>query len=346
MNQKYREPLYLSRYFNVMRDKLPSRFLVSQSVGVDFSRDSPLSELWEIHNDAMKSFRGRLGGINSLRDLPGRCETSLLDLKIAIADKILESCHFCERRCGANRRKKETGHCRIDAVSRYSAEFLHRGEEPELVPSHTIFFTGCNFSCVYCQNWEISTAPQSGISILPQELARTITLRRAYGSRNVNFVTPTPHTHIILKILNALKVNIPVVWNSNMYYSEEIAALLEGVVDVYLGDFRYGSDECALKYSNVPDYMSVVTGNFMKAYANGEILLRHLVLPGHLECCTKPIVHWVKENIPKVRFNLMFQYSPNYRAYEFPEMNRPLAQDEVKRALGIVREAGIEDLLI
>jgi len=123
----------------------------------------------------------------------------------------------------------------MDAVSRYSAEFLHHGEEPELVPSHTIFFTGCNFSCVYCQNWQISTAPNRGIPILPEEFARKITLQRAYGSKNVNFVTPTPHTHTILKILNALKVNVPVVWNSNMYYSSEVAKLLEGVVDVYLG---------------------------------------------------------------------------------------------------------------
>jgi putative pyruvate formate lyase activating enzyme len=214
------------------------------------------------------------------------------------------------------------------------------------VPSHTIFFTGCTFSCVYCQNWEISTAPQSGISILPQELAGIITLRRKYGSRNVNFVTPTPHTHIILKILNALKVNIPVVWNSNMYYSEEVARLLEGVVDVYLGDFRYGNDKCARKYSNAPDYLSVVTRNFRLAYTVGEILLRQLVLPGHLECCTKPIVEWTKENIPKVRFNLMFQYRPEYRTYEYSEINRLLTAEEMQRALEIVKEAELEDVLV
>jgi putative pyruvate formate lyase activating enzyme len=339
------EPLYLSRYFDVMRDKLPSQFMISGSVEVDFKREAPLSELWEIHDKAMKSYRERFEKIISLTGL-ARARPSLLDLKSAIADRILESCHLCERRCGANRRKKEVGYCRCEAVSHYSAEFLHHGEEPELVPSHTIFFTGCDFSCVYCQNWEISTAPQSGISILPQELAGIITLRRKYGSRNVNFVTPTPHTHIILKILNALKVNIPVVWNSNMYYSEEVARLLEGVVDVYLGDFRYGNDKCAKKYSNAPDYLRVAKRNFKLAYSNGEILLRQLVLPGHLECCTKPIVEWTKENIPKVRFNLMFQYRPEYRAYEYPEINRSLTAEEMQRALDIVKEAGLEDVMV
>jgi len=327
-----------------MKDELPSQFLISKSVKVDFSKDSPLPELWELHEEAMKSFRDRFESSGSIQ-LP-QAVPSLLDLKSAIADRILESCIFCERRCGINRRKKEIGYCRCEAVSHYSAEFLHHGEEPELVPSHTIFFTGCNFSCVYCQNWEISTAPQSGISILPKELAGIITMRRAYGSRNVNFVTPTPHTHIILKILNGLAVNIPVVWNSNMYYSEEIARLLEGVVDVYLGDFRYGNDECAKKYSNAPRYLSVVTRNFKLAYASGEILLRQLVLPGHLECCTRPIVEWTKENIPKVRFNLMFQYRPDYRAYEYPEISRGLTPDEIRRALQIVKESGLEDILV
>ncbi|MCZ7396433.1 MAG: radical SAM protein [Candidatus Methanoperedens sp.] len=336
----------LFRYFDVMKDKLPSQFRISQSLRVDFKKDSPLEELWEIHDNAMKFFYEKFEEISSVKELSPPVEPSLLALKEAIADKILESCHFCERRCGANRKKKELGYCRCEAVSHYSAEFQHFGEEPELVPSHTIFFTGCNFSCVYCQNWEISTSPQSGISILPQEMARIIALRRAYGSRNVNFVTPTPHTHVILKILNALKINIPVVWNSNMYYSKEIAKLLEGVVDVYLGDFRYGNDECAVKYSNAPDYWEVVTRNFEKAYTRGEILLRQLVLPGHLECCTRPIVQWTKEHIPKARFNLMFQYRPSYRAYEYPDINRSLSPEEIQKALDIVKESGLEDVLV
>ncbi len=342
----YREPLYLSRYLDVAKDRLPSQFMISRSLDVEFNKDSQLDVLWELHEKAIKSYRERLEEITSLAKLPPIAPSSLLDLKSTIADRILASCHFCERRCGANRKKKEMGYCRCEAVSRYSAEFLHRGEEPELVPSHTIFFTGCNFSCVYCQNWDISTAPQSGIPILPKELARIIALRRAYGSKNVNFVTPTPHTHIILKTLNELKVNVPVVWNSNMYYSGELARLLEGVVDVYLGDLRYGNDECARKYSKVPDYWSVVTRNFKSAYANGEILLRQLVLPGHLECCTLPIVRWTKENIPKVRFNLMFQYRPEYRAYEYPEINRSLTPLEMQKALDIVSEAGLEDVLV
>lgn len=346
MEMPFGDPIYLQRYLKVMKDQLPSQFLVSQSISVDFNRDSDIHELWELHNEAMKSFRERFNIMNSQEEFIQRVASSLLDLKVAISERILEDCHFCERRCGVNRKKKEMGFCRLAAVSRYSAEFLHQGEEPELVPSHTIFFTGCNFSCVYCQNWQISTAPKSGRPILPEELARIIALRRAYGAKNVNFVTPTPHTHTILKILNALKVNVPVVWNSNMYYSLEVAKLLEGVVDVYLGDLRYGNDECAMKYSNARDYWSIVTGNFKTAYRSGEILLRHLVLPNHIECCTRPIIEWTKNNIPNVRFNLMFQYSPHYRAYEFPEINRVLTGEECQKAVDVLKKSGLEDIMV
>lgn len=341
---RIKDPIYLQRYLKVMKDKLPSQFLISQSISVDFRIDSDIYDLWELHDDAMKSFREEFHRISYMDDLHPRALPSLLDLKVAIADKILQSCHFCERRCGINRKKKEKGYCRMDDISRYSAQFCHYGEEPELVPSHTIFFTGCNFSCVYCQNWQISTAPKSGIPILPEDLAGKITLLRAYGSRNVNFVTPTPHTHTILKILNVLKINVPVVWNSNMYYSSEVARLLDGVVDVYLGDLRYGNDDCAWKYSDVKNYWPVVTRNFKSAYNCGEILLRLLVLPDHEACCTVPIIEWTKENIPKVRFNLMFQYSPHYRAYEFPEMNRALTQEECMKAVNILKKSGLEDV--
>src|SRR4030042_5076114 len=104
-------------------------------------------------------------------------EKSLLDIKIEIADDILQSCHFCERRCGVNRQAKEVGYCGINAISRYASEFLHYGEEPELVPSHTIFFVGCTFACVYCQNWDIANQFVTGTPLLPERMAETITMR-------------------------------------------------------------------------------------------------------------------------------------------------------------------------
>jgi putative pyruvate formate lyase activating enzyme len=117
-------------------------------------------------------------------------------------------------------------------------------------------------------------------------------------------------------------------------------------VDVYLGDFKYGNDACAKKLSKVNNYLEIVQPNFKSAYKTAEILLRHLVLPGHLECCTRPIAEWVAKNIPQTRFNLMFQYSPCYRAGGYPEIDRYLTTEEEAQAIEIVTEIGIEDLLI
>ena len=329
------DPKFLNRYFKVEKDELPARFRIVKNIPVDFDSSASVDDLWKIHDSKIGKYRELLEGIDSKEkniELP-EATPSLLDLKIEITERILENCHMCERRCGANRREGEKGFCRLLETSRYASEFLHMGEEPELVPSHTIFFTGCVFACVYCQNWVISTRPESGTVADPDNLARIIKRRRYEGARNVNFVTPTPHAHSILKIINRVPVNTPMVWNSNMYHSKEVAKLLEGVIDAYLADFKYGDDNCARKYSKVKDYLDVIKRNHEIAYRKAEIIVRHLVLPNHLECCTKPIAEWIANHIPEVRFNLMFQYMPYYRASKYPEMDRRLTSDEKRRAM-------------
>lgn len=321
-------------YHRVSADLEQARFLVAKNFPADFDPDASLNDLWDIHKTAMHE----LYRSEKSKKLE---EKSLLDLKNVIADRMLENCHFCDRRCGVDRKKGKIGYCRIGAVSRYSSEFLHYGEEPELIPSHTIFLSGCVFSCVYCQNWDISTNPDIGMPILPAEVARIAAIKRGLGAKNLNFVTPTPHLHTILRILAEMKINTPIVWNSNMYHSEEAAKLLCGVVDVYLGDFKYGNDACAKKYSNADHYWDTVTRNFLCAYNDSEILLRQLVLPGHVECCTAPIIEWVREHIPSIRFNLMFQYRPAHLAYMHPEINRMLTQGEEERARELLMKSGI-----
>jgi len=231
--------------------------------------------------------------------------------------------------------------------SHYYSEFLHYGEEPELVPSHTIFFEGCTFACAYCQNWTLATEIRGAV-VEPEKLARLIEIRHAEGSKNVNFVggDPTPHLCTILEVIGAVDANIPVIWNSNMYITPESMRLLEGTVDVFLGDFRYGNDEHASRYSSGSNYWTVTTRAFLEAKAQADILVRQLVLPGHVECCTKPIVEWCAQNLgPGVRFNLMFQYYPEYRASWFPEINRTLSGEEIRRAVEIVRQAGLKNLV-
>ncbi len=217
---------------------------------------------------------------------------------------------------------------------------LHMGEEIELVPSHTIFFSGCTFKCCYCQNWDIAMYPDAGRVVEPNKMVESIKHMKNHGSKNVNFVggNPDPHLYTILLILKKLDLNIPIVWNSNMYASSETMKILDGLVDIYLADFRYGNDGCAKRYSKINNYMEILTRNFCEADRQTEIMLRHLVIPGHLECCTEPIMKWVSENIPDVYFNLMFQYRPCYQASEYPEINRILSLKEREEAVRLAEK--------
>jgi len=262
-----------------------------------------------------------------------------LEEKAAQAKDILKSCCFCERRCGVDRTAGERGFCRV-LESKISSEFLHFGEEPELVPSYTIFFSGCTFGCVFCQNADISQNPESGAHIPPETVAKMIEKQEAL---NVNWVggDPTPNLAFILEVLTHLTKNIPQVWNSNMYLTEEAMALLDGVIDVYLTDFKYGKGKCAEKYSKAPDYWNIVTRNHLEAARQAEVLVRHLVLPNHVNCCTRPILEWLAENIPDARVNVMDQYRPQYRAREFPELSTNLHFTEYEKALGYAIDLGL-----
>lgn len=335
----------MERYLKILKGA-PARHILLKSVAVSPGFKSLNDrELWRLHDELMAEYREKNKRYASFEKFPEHKKPSLLDVKAELAARIMEHCYFCEIRCGANRYKRP-GACGVDATSHYYSEFLHHGEERELVPSHTIFFEGCTFACAYCQNWTIATEIR-GRLVDPKELAEVIEIRHKEGSKNVNLVggDPTPHLHTILQIVNNISSNIPVVWNSNMYITPESMRLLEGVVDVYLGDFRYGDDEHASRYSSGANYWAVTTRAFLDAKAQADVLVRQLVLPGHVECCTKPIVEWCAKDLGKdVRFNLMFQYFPEYRARAFPEINRMLNAAEIKRAKEIVEQAGLTNL--
>jgi len=340
----------LARYFAVMEGQLPARFLVCKRVVVAVKLSAEDDELWDAHEWGLKKFRKLLADIDAgkvkLEDLK-QPKPSLLDLKVELAKRILKSCHFCERRCGVDRTAGKVGVCGVGERSRIASEFMHHGEEPELVPSYTIFFNGCTFKCQYCQNWDISQFPGSGVEVSPQTLAKLVESARGKGARNVNWVggEPTPNLHTILETLNLCEVNVPSVWNSNMYMSLEAMELLFGTQDVYLADFKYGNDKCALRYSKVPNYWKAVARNHRLAFVDAELIIRHLVLPGNLECCTRPVLEWIFKNLGgAVRVNIMDQYRPEARAHEYPEISRRLTASEFEKALEIANEVGLQNL--
>lgn len=189
---------------------------------------------------------------------------------------------------------------------------------------------------------------ESGEVYTPERLALAVERLRKNGCRNANLVggEPTPWLEQWLKTFKYVNVNVPVVWNSNSYYSEETAKLLAGFVDVYLLDFKYGPFDCAKRISDAPNYWEVCTRNHLYGGKYGELIIRVLVLPNHLECCTKNILKWIAENLGgNTRTNIMFQYRPEWRAYEVPELRRRLTAREMERAIELAKEAGLTNFI-
>jgi putative pyruvate formate lyase activating enzyme len=302
-----------------------ARYLQCKHIPARFNDDDTVEMLWQEHGSALK---------RQPVEQPGR---SLLDLKIEIARRIYHDCHFCERGCHVDR-SSNTGYCDVRDAA-VASEFLHHGEESMLVPSHTIFFSGCTFTCVFCQNWDISQR-QRGMYVRPERMAAVIEQRDGV---NVNWVggDPTPNLPYILMVLRACSRDVPQVWNSNMYCSVETLQLLDGIIDIYLTDFKYGSDTCAAELSDAPGYWDVVTRNHCIADGQGDLVVRHLVMPNHVECCSLPIMDWLAEHVPGATVNVMDQYRPCYQAGEHPGIDRRITREEYRRVIEHAHRLGL-----
>jgi len=341
----------LARYFAVMQNQSPAKFLIAKKIPTEFHRNASTRQLWREHAALTEEFnriqREIDEGRRDFRAMP-TSEKSYLDLKIEIANRTLSSCHLCVRKCSVNRLEGKSGYCGCGLEMTVSSIFEHMGEEPELVPSGTVFTLGCTMRCKHCQNWTISQWMEHGQVYDPVDLARKVQRLRLGGCRNVNLVggEPTPWLPQWLKTFKHAETSVPVVWNSNSYYNSESAALLAGFADVYLLDFKYGPGRCAKEISDAPNYWETCVYNHLEAKKHGELIIRILVLPNHLECCTKPIVDWIAKNLgAETRVNLMFQYRPGWKSFEVPELSRRLTRDEMHRAIRLAREANLSNLI-
>ncbi|NLB75697.1 MAG: radical SAM protein [Crenarchaeota archaeon] len=340
----------LARYFAIVKNTKKAKFSIAKKVSAKFTDTEPLETLWQQHVKCTEAYCRLEYQIDNGKDyvsIPFP-KQSYLDLKKQVTNKILKSCCLCTHRCGVNRLAHQLGYCGCGNKVAVSSIFIHTGEEPELVPSGTIFTMGCTIQCKHCQNWTISQWKESNIQFTPKEMAMEVEALHLNGCRNINLVggEPTPWLKHWIETFSYVGANLPVVWNSNSYYSQETAQLLAGFADVYLLDFKYGPGDCAKRLSDAPGYWAVNTRNHLLAKRYGELIVRVLVLPGHLECCTQPILQWIAQNLGvQTRVNLMFQYRPEWRAYEIPELLRRLTKEEMDRALGYAHEVGLCNLV-
>ena len=332
----------LNKYLKVASNEKPSRMKVASSIPAQYS--SEFDVLLHEHHQLDELFHKKFSKTKWV-EIDGH-KFSYLDLKIEIADKIFKCCVLCEKNCKVDRRF-ESGGCGVKKAH-IASEFLHMGEELPLVPSHTIFFAGCNFECVYCQNWDISQYSDKGMVIEPEKLAKIIDLRRKQGSMNVNFVggDPTPNMQYILKTMKNTKENIPVVWNSNLFLSEIAMKLLDGFVDLYLTDFKYGNNACAERLSGISNYTDIVRRNHRIAMYAGDMIIRHLIIPNHVECCSKPLLKWIADNLGlEVVINIMSQYRPTSNAFKHQDISVLPTQKEIREVNAYAESLGFVNLI-
>lgn len=276
---------------------------------------------------------------------------------------IMESCELCPRRCKVNRLSGKEGFCRASSQLEISSYNPHFGEERPLVGTHgsgTIFFTNCGLRCVFCINWQIShegIGEARGID----DLAGMMLALQAGGCHNINVVTPTHYSpHIILAIDKAAAkgLKLPLVYNTCGWERQEILKLLDGIVDIYLPDFKYASGDMAAKYSAEARTYPEVTKKALlemhrqvgtaKAAEDGVIyrglMMRHLVMPSGVSG-TREVIEWIAKNLPKDTYlNLMSQYQPCYEAADYPEISRRITRQEYSDAAHRAREAGLTNL--
>ncbi|MFW9929878.1 MAG: radical SAM protein [Candidatus Thorarchaeota archaeon] len=267
------------------------------------------------------------------------------------------------------KQKRKLGTCQLDNISRVGSYFHHFGEEiiyRGTKGSGTIFFTSCNQRCGFCQNGDISRDKNNGIVANSDDIAYMSMQLRFEGVHNINFVggEPTIHLHNIIEAISKLRLtsgqlnvntniiknksdyfrkfsiekqnatygewfNVPILWNSNFFMSEESMQLLRPLIDIWLPDFKFGPNkDCAIRLSRTPRYYETVTRNLKLLDSwEEEYSIRHLVMPDHVECCTKPILDWIKENIPTALVNVMDQYHPDCFANQNSKLFNPKLTD-------------------
>lgn len=226
------------------------------------------------------------------------------------AARHLDDCHLCPHECGPARAAGR-GVCGVGNQSYVASEMLHVGEEAAIRPAHAVFFSGCTAHCVFCSAARYAFNPTYGVPATPDMLAQAIRRRAAEGARTLEFVggEPTPHIPFILETLARLDDDYPpVVWNSNFYLTPHALELLEGVVEIWLPDLKFGNDACAQRLSGMREYWQTVTCAILWAAPRGKIIVRHLLMPGHRECCTAPALKWIRENAPQADVSVLDQY--------------------------------------
>ncbi|MDE3068914.1 MAG: radical SAM protein [Verrucomicrobiota bacterium] len=260
-----------------------------------------------------------------------------------LARAMLADCRLCAHECGVNRLAGERGLCHAGADAGIFSAQVEVSDELELIPTFAIALSGCDLRCDFCITGRESWNPRAGERVQPALLAARAEAALAAGARTVMILggEPTIHLPTALEIVAGLPDGAKLVWKTNAHGSAQARALLDGLFEVWLADFKFGNDACARRLAGTPDYVGVVRENLLWADGHSELIVRHLLMPGHLDCCWKPVAGWLAENLPRVKVNLRAGFWPAWRAARHPELRGTVTARETARALEIAEGLGL-----
>ncbi len=290
-------------------------------------------------------------------------DTNSLQERIDLLLSRLGSCNICPRQCGVNRLEGETGFCKVGRRARVASYNLHFGEEAPLVGTNgsgTIFFSGCNLGCIFCQNYDISHSLEGSVVAQPEELAGIMLQLQKKGAHNINFVTPT---HVIPQILEALPqamengLALPLVYNCSGYESLDTLRQLAGIFDIYMPDTKFAAREPAEKYCQAGDYPEVAKQAIQEMHrqvgdleldsdhvARRGLIVRHLIMPDNLAATEEWLRFLAQEISPDTYLNLMDQYRPCGEAGSHPELCGHISHRELEHYRSKARQMGLKRL--
>lgn len=270
-----------------------------------------------------------------------RCE--LARERAAIARVMLADCHFCAHHCGVNRLAGAGGPCHAGAETRFFSAQVEVSDELELIPTFAIALSGCDLRCDFCITGDSSWNARAGINFNAGEMAERARAALQSGTRTVMVLggEPTIHLPAALELVAALPDSARLVWKTNAHGSAEARELLDGMFDVWLADFKFGNDACAQRLARVPNYRRVVEENLIWANGHSELIVRHLLMPGHVECCWRPVAEWLAENLPGVKVNLRSGFWPAWQARRHRELRGNTTDEETNRAFALARQPGL-----
>jgi len=259
------------------------------------------------------------------------------------ARALLAECRLCAHDCGANRLAGKTGLCHAGAEAHFFSAQMEVSDELELMPTFSIALSGCDLRCDFCITGAESWNARAGRGFAADAMAARAEAAMQNGARTIMVLggEPTIHLPAALELVSLLPQSAKLVWKTNAHGSAQARELLDGMFDVWLADFKFGNDDCAQRLAKVSDYIRVTQENLLWADAHTELIVRHLLMPGHGECCWRPVAAWLAENLPGVKVNLRTGFWPAWHARRHNELQKAITVAENDAACKLAHQLGL-----